>query len=117
MQPGRIWKFFSNPIICLDGDKSGQDAALRIAEKLFPIINDQNKIYFSVMPDGNDPDDYIKQNGKEKFISLLNEKKIIQNYIWDYHLKKIRTEDEQNNFQANQKKIRIYPRLKQYKQR
>ena len=30
-----IWKFFSNPIICLDGDESGQLAALRIAERLF----------------------------------------------------------------------------------
>ena len=28
-----IWKFFSNPVICLDGDESGQKAALRIAEK------------------------------------------------------------------------------------
>ena len=76
-----IWKFFSNPIICLDGDKSGQDAALRIAEKLFPMINDENKIHFSIMPEGHDPDDYIKQNGKEKFVSLLKEKKIIQDYI------------------------------------
>jgi DNA primase len=93
-----IWKFFSNPIICLDGDKSGQDAALRIAEKLFPIINDENKIYFSVMPEGNDPDDYIKQNGKENFLSLLKEKKIIQNYIWNYHLKKI---DRNNPFEVS----------------
>ena len=93
-----IWKFFSNPIICLDGDKSGQDAALRIAEKLFPIINDENKIYFSIMPEGNDPDDYIRQNGKEKFLSILKEKKIIQNYIWDYHLKKI---DRNNPFEVS----------------
>ena len=34
-QTNLIWKFFSNPIICLDGDESGQNAALRIAEKLF----------------------------------------------------------------------------------
>ena len=93
-----IWKFFSNPIICLDGDKSGQDAALRIAEKLFPIINDESKIYFSIMPEGNDPDDYIRQNGKEKFLSILKEKKIIQNYIWDYHLKKI---DRNNPFEVS----------------
>ena len=33
-----IWKFFPNPTICLDGDPSGQNAALRIAEKLFPFI-------------------------------------------------------------------------------
>ena len=88
-----IWKFFSNPIICLDGDESGQKAALRIAEKLFPLINEKNKIYFSIMPDGKDPDDYIKQNGKDGLINLLKEKEIIQSFIWNYHLNKI----DQNN--------------------
>ena len=88
-----IWKFFSNPIICLDGDESGQKAALRIAEKLFPLINENNKIYFSVMPDGADPDDYIKQKGKDGLLTLLKEKEIIQSFIWNYNLSKI----NQNN--------------------
>ena len=84
-----IWKFFSNPIICLDGDESGQKAALRIAEKLFPLITEKNKIYFSIMPDGTDPDDYIKKNGKEGLLSLINEKQIIQSFIWNYYLGKV----------------------------
>ena len=84
-----IWKFFSNPIICLDGDESGQKAALRIAEKLFPLINEKNKIYFSILPDGTDPDDYIKQKGKDGLLNLLNEKEIIQSFIWNYYLSKI----------------------------
>ena len=88
-----IWKFFSNPIICLDGDDSGQKAALRIAERLFPLINEKNKIYFSIMPDGADPDDFIKQKGKDGLINLLKEKEIIQSFIWDYYLNKI----DQNN--------------------
>ena len=88
-----IWKFFSNPIICLDGDESGQRAALRIAEKLFPLINEENKIYFSIMPDGKDPDDYIKENGKDGLLNLLKQKEIIQSYIWNYYLSKI----DQNN--------------------
>ena len=71
-----IWKFFSNPIICLDGDDSGQKAASRIAEKLFPLINEKNKIYFSIMPDGKDPDDFIKQSGKNEFLNLLKKKKL-----------------------------------------
>ena len=54
-----IWKFFSNPIVSLDGDISGQNAATRIAERLFPIINENNKIFFSIMPPGQDPDDFI----------------------------------------------------------
>jgi DNA primase len=93
-----IWKFFSNPIICLDGDESGQRAALRIAEKLFPLINEKNKIYFSIMPEGKDPDDYIKQNGKEGLLNLLKGKEIIQTYIWNYHLNKI---DQNNPFEVS----------------
>ena len=93
-----IWKFFTNPIICLDGDESGQKAALRIAEKLFPLINEKNRIYFSVMPEGKDPDDYIKQNGKEGLENLIKEKQIIQSYIWNYHLSKI---DQNNPFEIS----------------
>ena len=93
-----IWKFFSNPIICLDGDESGQKAALRIAEKLFPLINEKSKIYFSIMPEGKDPDDYIKQNGKDGLLNLLKDKLVIQSYIWNYHLSKI---DQSNPFEIS----------------
>ena len=93
-----IWKFFSNPIICLDGDDSGQKAALRIAEKLFPLINEKNKIYFSIIPDEKDPDDYIKKNGKDGLLNLLKEKQIIQLYIWNYHLSKV---DQNNPFEVS----------------
>ena len=86
-----IWKFFSSPIICLDGDQSGQSAALRIGEKLLPLINENNKIYFSIMPKGEDPDDFIKKNGKEKFNKFLKSKKIIQSYIWDVYLSEVNT--------------------------
>ena len=88
-----IWKFFSNPIICLDGDESGQKAALRIAERLFPLINENNKIYFTIMPEGKDPDEYIKQNGLNGLVNLMKEKEIIQTFIWNFNLNKI----DQNN--------------------
>jgi len=84
-----IWKFFSSPIICLDGDQSGQSAALRIAEKLLALINENNKIYFSILPKGEDPDDFIKKNGKDKFNEFLKTKKIIQSYIWDVYLSEV----------------------------
>ena len=93
-----IWKFFSNPTICLDGDTSGQNAALRIAEKLFPFINEKNKIFFSLIPDGKDPDEFIRENGKELFISLLKKKEIIQDFLWDCYLSKI---DKNNPFEVS----------------
>ena len=41
-----IWNFFLNPTICLDGDHSGQNAAIRIAEKLLPLITEEKKNFF-----------------------------------------------------------------------
>ena len=41
-----VWRFFKNPIICLDGDSSGQKAALRAAERLFPLIKSNLNIIF-----------------------------------------------------------------------
>tara|TARA_A100001015_G_scaffold278439_1_gene338637 strand:+ start:2065 stop:3852 length:1788 start_codon:yes stop_codon:yes gene_type:complete len=88
-----IWRFFKNSIICLDGDTSGQEAANRIAQKFLPIIDEKNKIFFSIMPKGTDPDDYIKENGKEKFKNLLEKKLIIHDFIWEYNINKINKND------------------------
>ena len=84
-----IWKFFSNPIICLDGDNSGQQAAIRIAERLFPLINEESKIFFSILDKGKDPDDIIKDKGKSGFLKILEKKLIIQSFIWDTYVSKI----------------------------
>ena len=50
------------------------------------------------MPDGQDPDDFIKKNGKEIFEKFLEKKEIIQNFLWNYYLKKI---NENNPFEIS----------------
>ncbi len=88
-----IWKFFSNPIICLDGDKSGQKAALRIAESLLPQIKENNKIGFITLSNGMDPDDYIKEKGKKSFQDLLSNKLSIEEFIWRIYLNNLDRSD------------------------
>ena len=102
-----IWKFFSKPVVCLDGDDSGQRAAIRIAERLLPLINENNKIYFSIMPSGMDPDDFIKKFGKDELFNLLKKKEIIQFFIWNFHLSKIDQRDpyEISKFEKEIKKM------------
>ena len=78
-----IWRFFKNPIICLDGDVSGRKAALRAAERLFPLMKGDHNIYFFTLPDNLDPDAFINQKGKDAFIKLAENKIEIQNFIWD----------------------------------
>jgi len=78
-----IWRFFKNPIICLDGDVSGRKAALRAAERLLPLMKPDYNIYFFTLPENLDPDAFINQKGKEAFIKLAESKIEIQNFIWD----------------------------------
>ncbi len=86
-----IWRFFKNPIICLDGDVSGQKAALRAAERLFPLMRPEFNIYFLSLPDNLDPDTYINNKGKESFLNLLESKVEIQKFIWDSYYGEVDT--------------------------
>ena len=84
-----IWKFFKNPIICLDGDSSGQKAALRAAERLFPLMKADYNIYFLTLSENLDPDSYINQKGKESFLKFVESKIEIQNFIWNSYYRDI----------------------------
>ena len=88
-----IWKFFSNPIVCLDGDYSGQKAALRIAENLLPHIKENNKIGFVSISKGIDPDDYIREKGREGFLDFLKKKLSIEEFIWRIYLNNVDRSD------------------------
>ena len=59
------------------------------------------------MPDGKDPDDYIKHNGKDGLLSLLKEKEIIQTFIWNYYLSKVNQNNpyEVSKFEKEIKKL------------
>jgi DNA primase len=84
-----IWKFFKKPIICLDGDSSGKKAAVRAAEKLFPLMKPDHNIYFLTLPENLDPDSYINQKGKDSFLKFAENKSEIQNFIWDSYYQEV----------------------------
>ena len=84
-----IWRFFKNPVICFDGDQSGQKAALRAAERLFPLVKEDFNIYFLSLPENLDPDSYINQKGKDSFLKFTSKKIEISKFIWDCYFKDI----------------------------
>ena len=83
------WKFFKNTIICFDGDNSGRKAALRAAERLFPLMKADFNIYFLTLPENLDPDSYINQKGKESFLKFVDSKIEISNFIWDSYFQEV----------------------------
>lgn len=64
-----ITRYTKNVVLSYDADEAGQKAALRGIEVL---KNEKCKVRVLHVTDGKDPDEYIKKNGKEAFISLVD---------------------------------------------
>ena len=88
-----IWNFFKNPVICLDGDISGKKAALRAAERLFPLMKPEFNIYFLTLPENLDPDSYINEKGKESFLKFADSKIEIHDFIWNSYYQDVNKND------------------------
>ena len=101
-----VWNFFKNPIICLDGDISGKKAALRAAERLFPLLKANYNIYFLTLPENLDPDSYINQKGKEAFLKFSESKIEIQDFIWNSYYSEVNKKNP-HSLTLFEKKIKL----------
>src|SRR5690606_23421331 len=54
-------------VFCFDGDNAGRKAASRALEVSLPLAPDHKPIRFLFLPNGEDPDTFVRQNGKEAF--------------------------------------------------
>jgi DNA primase len=86
------WRYFNEPVICFDGDKSGQNAAQKISEKLVSYMKPNYSLSFLILPSGFDPDSFVRKNGKSNFESLLSQKIDIGNFIFDNNLQNLTSE-------------------------
>ncbi len=60
-------------VFCFDGDSAGRRAAWRALENSLGQIKDGKQIKFLFLPDGEDPDSYVRQHGSERFAGMLVE--------------------------------------------
>ncbi len=58
-------------VFCFDGDEAGRRAAWRALENTLPVLADGKSPSFLFLPDGEDPDDYIRRRGKAAFEELV----------------------------------------------
>ena len=67
-QANLLSRYTKEIVLMLDADAAGQKAVRRASELL---ENTGLSVRVVVVPDGKDPDEYIKKNGKERFAALL----------------------------------------------
>jgi DNA primase len=69
---------------CMDGDNAGRKAAWRAAENILPLLDEKHKVDFMFMPDGIDPDDFVREQGQDGFEHAAKETRTLTDYILDH---------------------------------
>lgn len=77
-----LWKMAPEPIMCLDGDTAGWRAAQRTSERALPLLEPGQSLRFALLPEGQDPDDLIKSEGREAIETVLKNAMPLSDLLW-----------------------------------
>ena len=69
----RLFRLTEEVIFCFDGDSAGRAAAWRALETTLPQIREGRQIRFVFLPESQDPDSYVRDNGAKAFEGALAE--------------------------------------------
>ncbi|KAB0481078.1 DNA primase [Vibrio sp. IB15] len=70
-------------VCCYDGDRAGKEAAWRALENALEYLKTGNTLKFLFLPDGEDPDSYIREHGKAAFEQLVQNATPLSTYLFD----------------------------------
>jgi len=69
----RLTRLAPQIVFCFDGDDAGRKAAWRALETALPFGGGNVELKFLLLPDGEDPDSFVRKSGGEAFEALLDE--------------------------------------------
>ena len=79
----KILNYTNTIYIVFDGDEAGLKASWRTVENSLPLLREDTRISFIFLKEGEDPDSYIKDNGKEAFYALAKSSKSLSDYFFE----------------------------------
>lgn len=100
-----LWKMTPEPVLCFDGDGAGLRAAARAADLALPHIRPGRTVRFALLPDGKDPDDLVKHDGRAPFDRVLADAKPLADMIW--------SREATGAFDTPEKRAELEARLRQ----
>lgn len=70
-------------VFCFDGDDAGRKAAWKVLQTALPLADDRHEFRFLLTPPelGKDPDDVIKNHGRDAFAGLLAQAQPLSQYL------------------------------------
>ena len=84
-----LFRTVKEVICCYDGDRAGRDAAWRAMENALPLIKDGMSLKFVFLPDGEDPDSLIRQQGQQAFEQILESATPLSKFLFEHLLAQV----------------------------
>ena len=78
-----LWRMHGEPVLCFDGDSAGLKAAYRAVDMALPVLQPGRSVRFAMLPDGQDPDDLIKEEGPEAMRDVLENALPLSEMVWN----------------------------------
>mgnify|MGYP000226896625 CR=1 FL=1 len=78
----RLLRLADRIVFCFDGDQAGRRAAWRALENSLSALTDGAELSFLFLPEGEDPDSYIRSHGKAGFEALLDEALTLSQFLF-----------------------------------
>jgi DNA primase len=104
-QLASLWRLAETPIVCLDGDRAGLAAAMRAAERALPVMRGGQSLRFAMLPDGDDPDSYLRRHGAAALSSVLSKAHTLSQMVW-------RLETQDKRFETPEARAGLSRRLR-----
>ena len=80
----QMTRFCRTFVFCYDGDRAGRDAAWRALEQLLPRLRDGDEVRFAHLPEGEDPDSWIKTNGAVAWKEFIGQSTPLEEYFFTH---------------------------------
>ncbi|KGM54447.1 DNA primase [Lysobacter daejeonensis GH1-9] len=68
---------------CFDGDRAGRGAAWKAVESVLPRMKDGRQAFFLFLPEGEDPDSLVRQEGQAGFDARLQQATPLSQFFFD----------------------------------
>lgn len=85
----RLFRLVNRVIFCFDGDNAGQRAAWRALEICLPQAADDRELHFLVLPNGEDPDSYVRKVGKAGLEQAIENSATLSTFILQHLIKQV----------------------------
>lgn len=79
----RIFRTVSEVIFCFDGDRAGRVAGWKALETSLPSMRDGREIRFLFLPEGEDPDTYVRSRRAEDLEQRIAEATPLSTFFFD----------------------------------